>query len=655
MYGEKATMEKRGIMKKRLLTSLTSIMLSIMVVFTMIPSVSFAYDEDVPEDTSGTEVYTDTPSAEVDGEIPESDGEAKEADTEVTAEDTAEDTDAVFEAKGESESAESISANPNTTGALYNTSNYSSKLRIYGIYLHRADGSRVSSDRYGDAVLIESNGKFLLMDTGAIEPIKNSDAVYHSSLVSTLKSIGVRELDVYISHLHSDHTGGLKDVCENFKVNRLYLPDLELCKNYETPTGLSIESRYAKNINIALGKDEENSKASVKEIVFLKPSFRGHKPIVNEEKEETEGETVTNIVNYCHDARITDRFSVGAVTFSVIGPVGTYTIEQFRSQDGDCGSKEGHCLNNCSLVTLVQCGSFRFLSAGDIEKQEENALIGRYGYGLDCNMLKASHHGLKTSSSTSFLDRVTPMWSFNEDHGYTGSTTAQVREMKNRGYNFSVQDNRCNFIADITNSRTRIYADNNNNGRVDERPLTGWVKVTGKKARYQYYNPAGYIQTEWMWLDGALYYLDDNSGFRHIGKSVIRGVNVEFDANGKLISHKGPKKTTLKSAKIKRTKKAIKIKTKNKKKKKKKYTYSYKVKVTWKKAKRASTYQVFRKAGKNGAFVLVGEYKASKKSATFKKGFQRGTTYYYKVRAVRYVAGGPMYGAFSKVKKVKAK
>ena len=482
--------------------------------------------------------------------------------------------------------------------------------------MHRANGSRVNSDRYGDAVLIESKGRFILMDTGAIYPIKGNDSTcIHSSLVSTLKRIGVKELDVYISHLHADHTGGLEDICNNFTVRRLYLPDLKLCENYHTPSGYSIESRYAKNIDIA-------KEGGVKEIVFLKPSFREHKSITYDD------------VNYAPNARVTNKFSVGAVTFSVIGPVGTYTVNQFKRQDGDCGTKEGHCLNNCSLVTVVQCGSFRFLTAGDIETQEEAALVKRYGTDLNCNMMKASHHGLRTSTSQSFLYYATPMWSFNEDHGYSGSTNAQVRRMKNKGYNFSVLDNRCNFIADISNSKARIYRDANNNGKIDERPLTGWVAVKGDMLRYQYYNSAGFIRTEWMWMDDALYYLDDNSGFRHINKSVIRGWNVEFDKDGKLISHKKPKKAKIKSVKAKKKKR---------------------IRITWKKTKRASAYQVFRKTGKNGTYKLIGTYSYKKRSVTDKRGIKRGKTYYYKVRAVRYVAGGPMYGAFSKAKKAKAR
>ena len=595
--------------KRRILNMFISVTLSIAVALTMAPNVSFA----VEEDDTGADV--DVISEVISEETPqdgEADAEEPAAEESAAEEPAAEADDAVVKAAAASESDDVVSAGVNT-GTLVDTSGYSNRMRIYGIYLHRANGKRVSSDRYGDAVLIESNGKYLLMDTGEDCPIKGDDnTVIRSSLVSTLKSIGVKELDVYISHLHSDHTGGLKDVCDNFKVNRLYLPDLKLCENYHTPGGYSIESRYAYNIN----------KAKVKEIIFLKPSFKGHKDIVY------------SGVKYCPGARTSDRFSVGAVTFSVIGPVGTYTVDQFKKQDGDCGTKEGHCLNNCSLVTIAQCGSFRFMTAGDIEKQEEAELVKKYGYSLNCNMMKASHHGLRTSSTSSFLDRVTPKWSFNEDHGFTPGTAAQANRMKNRGYYFSVLSRKYNFIADINNGAARIYPDVNNNGRIDEKPLTGWVKVTGDKTRYQYYNSSGVVTWRWAWMNKSLYYFDINSGFRLTGKAVINGKKVEFDKNGKLISHKRPKKAELVS--IKAGKK-------------------HKIKVTWKKAARASVYQVFRKTGKKGKFELIGTYSKKTRSLKDKKGIERGKTYYYKVRAIRYVAGGTMYGAFSKAKKVKAR
>ena len=600
-------MDTRHNMKRRILNLFISVTLSIAVALTMAPNVAFAVEEDetgADIDVLSEEMMEDTPQEE-----------EADAEEEPVAEELAEEADdALVKAAAANESDDIVSAGENT-GALVDTSGYSSKMRIYGIYLHRANGKRVSSDRYGDAVLIESNGKYLLMDTGEDCPIKGDDyTVIQSSLVSTLKSIGVKELDVYISHLHSDHTGGLKDVCNNFKVNRLYLPDLKLCENYHTPGGYSIESRYAYNINKAKGK--------VNEIIFLKPSFRGHKDIVYDG------------VKYCPGARTADKFSVGAVTFSVIGPIGTYTVDQFKKQDGDCGTKEGHCLNNCSLVTIAQCGNFRFMTAGDIEKQEEAELVKKYGYGLNCSMLKASHHGLRTSTTQSFVDRVTPMWSFDEDHGFSGSTSAQVKRMRNRGYNFSVLGWKSNFIADINNNKVKIYADTNTNGKTDERPFTGWVKVTGNKARYQYYDSSGVSVTKWMWWKGALYYLDTESGFRWTIKGVFQGVKVEFDKDGKVISHKKPKKAVIESIKAKK---------------------NHKIKITWSKAKRAGAYQVYRKTGKNGTYTYIGTYSKKTRSLKDKKGIERGKTYYYKVRAIRYVAGGTMYGAFSKAKKVKAR
>lgn len=148
----------------------------------------------------------------------------------------------------------------------------SDSMKIYGIYMKRAGGSVVSSDRYGDATLIESGGRYLLIDAGAECPVKNSNTVYQSDLVNTLKKIGVSHLDVFISHLHGDHQGGLKYICDNFYVDTLYLPDLNLCKAYVTPnTGKTINAIYYEQIE----KAEEGLNGSETEIVNLVPNVSG--------------------------------------------------------------------------------------------------------------------------------------------------------------------------------------------------------------------------------------------------------------------------------------------------------------------------------------------------------------------------------------------
>ncbi|MGX8773434.1 MAG: MBL fold metallo-hydrolase [Bacillota bacterium] len=598
-------------MKISLLKKLTTIGICAVMAVSCSPLWAFAAEE-------GTE------PAQNDVEATET-GTPENPEAEPSAETDAEEADVTYEDKGlngvedpllseEEEPEETCKDYGEPIGSLLeDTSQYSKTMRIYGIYLHRSSGTKSSNDRFGDAILIESNGKYLLMDTGSITPIKGSSTVYHSSLVSTLKKIGVKELDVYISHLHQDHTGGLDDICSNFKVNRLYLPDLELCKYYETPSGLSIRSRYVHNLDIAEGR--------IGELVFLKPSFREHEDIEY------------NGVVYGKNARIASEFNVGAAVFTVMGPVGTYKVNDFSSQDGVCGTKNGHCLNNCSLTSMIQCGNFKFLAAGDTEKQEETKQVSKYGTALNCDLLKVSHHALSTSSKENYLDKARPMWSFEEDHGFTSSVSTQTTRLKNYGYNYSVAGNKTTLIVDVNNSKVKLIKDTNNNGKADEKAMAGWVSVKGSKQRYQYYNTSGNIATGWMWHNGGLYYLNPESGFRYTGKYKMKGVSVEFNKNGVLTSHKKPAKTTIRSAK------ALK---------------QHKARIRWSKAKRASAYKVYRSTAKNSGYKCIRTVKSSQR-AIQDKGLKRGKTYYYKVCAVRYVAGGTMYGPLTKARKVVAR
>lgn len=71
----------------------------------------------------------------------------------------------------------------------------------------------------GDAVLIEQDGAFALIDAG------ERDAA--ESLVAYLKNAGVERLSLLVmTHPHSDHIGGMRQVVENFPVDQFILPDL---------------------------------------------------------------------------------------------------------------------------------------------------------------------------------------------------------------------------------------------------------------------------------------------------------------------------------------------------------------------------------------------------------------------------------------------
>ena len=440
------------------------------MVFSMTPVFSFAADGDENEATETTET---TQPAEVEEpaepEVTEETTEPAETD-EAASQTEQEDPEATFEAK-----ADTVVV-PDHLGAarVENIGQYRKSMRIYGIYLKRKSGSANSGDEYGDAVLIESNGKYLLMDCGS-NSLGGSSGSHPSNLVSVLQQIGVKELDVYISHFHGDHHGGLVDVCNAFKVNKIYFPHIELCKEYVSPGGKTIQAIY--NDQTTVANNANNGEGA--ELVYLAPSNR----------------KIANTYSY---------FTVGAVQCSVIGPNVGYRFSQF--------SRPLDYLNNCSLATILTCGSFRLMSAGDAAAKEEADLANKYGGSLNCDMMKLNHHGIGTSNTTAFFRCVTPMWSFAENHGF--SNPGGISRSQDYGYNYRVASNKHTFIADINNGLARIFIDSNNNSRPDEYPMTGWVAV---KSHYQFYDGYGYIKRGWSDISGNKYYMDWSSGFRLTG------------------------------------------------------------------------------------------------------------------------------------------
>ncbi|SDE41080.1 competence protein ComEC [Bhargavaea beijingensis] len=64
--------------------------------------------------------------------------------------------------------------------------------------------------------------------------------------------------------------------------------------------------------------------------------------------------------------------------------------------------------NNDSLVLHMEHGELRALFTGDLEEEGEKRVIREYGNLFPVTILKAGHHGSKTSSSAPFLDAASP-------------------------------------------------------------------------------------------------------------------------------------------------------------------------------------------------------------------------------------------------------
>lgn len=86
-----------------------------------------------------------------------------------------------------------------------------------------------------------------------------------------------------------------------------------------------------------------------------------------------------------------DEYILGDATIMVLAP----------------NNNEYDDLNNYSIVLKVTYGEVSFLLCGDAENLSENEIM-ETGFDISANVLKLGHHGSKYSSSSKFLDMVSP-------------------------------------------------------------------------------------------------------------------------------------------------------------------------------------------------------------------------------------------------------
>lgn len=86
-----------------------------------------------------------------------------------------------------------------------------------------------------------------------------------------------------------------------------------------------------------------------------------------------------------------ESITCGLFHIDVLGPIKSYPND-----------------NDNSLVLQIKIYDKIFLFTGDIESKAEEDLINTYGYTLKSDVLKISHHGSITSSTTAFIQLVSP-------------------------------------------------------------------------------------------------------------------------------------------------------------------------------------------------------------------------------------------------------
>jgi competence protein ComEC len=87
--------------------------------------------------------------------------------------------------------------------------------------------------------------------------------------------------------------------------------------------------------------------------------------------------------------------------------------------------------NTGSIVTQLEYGDTRFLLTGDAPSQVETYLASLDGASLATNVLKAGHHGSKTSSSALFVGLANPQYAIfsrgcNNKYGHPHAETVET-------------------------------------------------------------------------------------------------------------------------------------------------------------------------------------------------------------------------------------
>ena len=207
----------------------------------------------------------------------------------------------------------------------------------------------------GAAVLIQTGAKNILIDTG-------DDTYYedgkkgkeNTQLLTELQKLKIDHIDTLVmTHAHADHIGKADKVIAQYGVKELVY------------NGIPSTSKYFIN---ALKAAKANGTQQVK-------------------------------------VKAGDVLDFGnGVSFEIVSPSQSLIDEDTAA----IKAKKKVDVNNESVVGRLTFGNFAMLFTGDAEGPVEKDMVASYGKKLKCQVLKAGHHGSKTSSTAEFLKLVQP-------------------------------------------------------------------------------------------------------------------------------------------------------------------------------------------------------------------------------------------------------
>jgi glucan-binding YG repeat protein/beta-lactamase superfamily II metal-dependent hydrolase len=226
----------------------------------------------------------------------------------------------------------------------------------------------------GDCEFIKlPSGETALIDTGS--PETSAKVVDFLKQQDLKKEDGKGVIDyIVITHGHSDHIGGLASILDNFKVKKIYTPDIAKMKDWYS------------NVQETAGNTNT--------VEMMKTDYLIYQDAVKAMKDKNIEFTNTKKGEFIDKDKIL-QFVQADRDF---GPIGSEKI---------AGYYWG--LNDNSAIVYLNYGDLHALFAADIEwDAEKDFWTSDLLNGRKVDVLKVPHHGRDTSSTSDFIAYLKP-------------------------------------------------------------------------------------------------------------------------------------------------------------------------------------------------------------------------------------------------------
>lgn len=328
----------------------------------------------------------------------------------------------------------------------------------------------ISINRNNDAILLESNGKFAMVDSGEKDGRKGGLLGCTPQVIHYLQKMGVQKLEFYIAtHSHSDHIANADKIFKTFPTDRVYITEY-------------------------------------KDSYIYAPENRWDNQWCHDNLVQTAKKTGAEVIQKFNRQNTEFRF-------------GDFEIKicNYERKVDKCGNRVPVWDDNVnSLITLVTLGGNSAVLTGDATPASYNALPNML---QNVSLLKLAHHGSPENNPMYFLEKMNPQVSVQ---------TRPKELMKPEIYNYLVSEGREYFstLSDTAAIVVEFPVEGSRNVNAYEKKLTEdmFYDIDGKK--YCFDNNGRPIKGIYE-IDGEKYLLDERTGEVKYGLNKIDG-NIVF-------------------------------------------------------------------------------------------------------------------------------